>query len=85
MARSLASFSGSNTPIGIKTGPSKVDSVTDPSLETTPPKSAAKSSLTVLGGGSFPPDIMTLMAPGSSESRKIPSQSISSTADGFVG
>jgi hypothetical protein len=31
----LASFSGSNTPIGIKTGLSKVDSVTDPSLETT--------------------------------------------------
>ena len=49
------------------------------------PKSAPSNSFAVRGGGSFEPEIITLIAPGSRESRKIPLHNTSSTAKGLVG
>eukprot|EP00551_Chaetoceros_affinis_P020215 CAMPEP_0203722036 /NCGR_PEP_ID=MMETSP0092-20131115/5332_1 /ASSEMBLY_ACC=CAM_ASM_001090 /TAXON_ID=426623 /ORGANISM="Chaetoceros affinis, Strain CCMP159" /LENGTH=87 /DNA_ID=CAMNT_0050602063 /DNA_START=422 /DNA_END=685 /DNA_ORIENTATION=- len=86
LARSRASFKGSNIPCATRTGPSNDPSFTleDPLLFGEP-KSAPNNSFAVRGGGNFDPDIITLIAPGSKESRKMPSQSLSSTALGLVG
>ena len=85
-ARPFASFRGSNIPCATSTGPSNIPSFTfDTPLSLDDPKSPPSNSLAVRGGGNFDPEIMTFIAPGSNESRKIPSQRASSTAAGLVG
>lgn len=79
-----ASINGSFIPCAIRTGPIHFPSFTEEDSLALP-KSAPRSSFPVLGGGNLDPEIITAMAPGSSESLRIESHSFALTAAGFVG
>mmetsp|Transcript_6137 Transcript_6137/g.9022 ORF Transcript_6137/g.9022 Transcript_6137/m.9022 type:complete len:211 (-) Transcript_6137:1115-1747(-) len=87
-ARPFASFRGSNKPCATKTGPLNIPSSYFEEFDLLlldDPKSAPSSSFAVRGGGNLLPEIITFIAPGSRESRRIPLHKLLSTASGFVG